>query len=495
MDSIKYMKRFPLILILIILVCIFFRTYQLVERFEFAHDGDLYSWIVKDIVVNRHSRLIGQLTSAPGIFIGSFFYYLLVPFFLLTNMDPIGVTILGVIVGVLTIISYYFVLGKLFNRTTGIIASFLHAVLIPAIGFDRWIVPTIPTKLWAIWYLYTLIMMIRGNFSVLPVLGILIGLIWQVHIALFPTLLAVPIALSLSRKLPNPKQILLFLSGLVITSTPFILFEVRHNFLQTMNLITNFTSPHSGEIGLPKLIAILKMIAKNTNSLFFSPQSLPKNLILPFLLTIFAVALLPIKYKLLKFKESLVLFTWVLGVILSFSFSRTPISEYYFANLEVIFLTIVSLVLTLYIKSFKPGLYFVIFILGIILFKNATFLIQSTPYLVGYIDRKAAVNYITQDAKSKNYPCIGITYITRIGENVGFRYFFYLNKMHLVHPSLRVPVYNIVIPDELSKNEVKEKFGHIGLIPPNHLSSKEIIDKECQTPDTNLTDSLFGYVE
>ena len=76
-------KVFPLILIL--LIGLFFRTYAVVGRYDFAHDHDLFSWIVKDIVVDNHPRLIGQLTSAPGIFIGAFFYYSLVPFFLLLS--------------------------------------------------------------------------------------------------------------------------------------------------------------------------------------------------------------------------------------------------------------------------------------------------------------------------------------------------------------------------------------------------------------------------
>src|SRR3989304_9025202 len=100
-----YFKKRPhlLILVLILLIGIFFRTYQVVERFEFAHDGDLYSWIVKDIIVNHHLRLIGQLTSAPGIFIGGLFYYLLIPFFLITKMDPIGTIYFATIIGLSSI--------------------------------------------------------------------------------------------------------------------------------------------------------------------------------------------------------------------------------------------------------------------------------------------------------------------------------------------------------------------------------------------------------
>ena len=81
------MKRTYILLGIILLIGFFFRTYHIVEWLDFGHDADLYSWIIKDILVNHHPRLIGQLTSAPGIFIGPLFYYLLAPFFVLTKMD------------------------------------------------------------------------------------------------------------------------------------------------------------------------------------------------------------------------------------------------------------------------------------------------------------------------------------------------------------------------------------------------------------------------
>ena len=127
--------------------------------------------------------------------------------------------------------------------------------------------------------------------------------------------------------------------------------------------------------------------------------------------------------------------------------------------------------------------------------KNGYFMITQDYYHKGYIEKKAVVNFIKTDSENRGFPCIGISYITAAGENVGFRYFFYLKNMHLVHPSLNIPVYNIVIPDELSLGEAKQKFGHIGVIPPTKVPSLETIQKTCQTPNTNLTDSLFGYVD
>src|SRR5690606_10210336 len=109
---------------------------------------------------------------------------MLVPFFLLTNMDPIGAIIPITIIAMLTIFSYYFVFKKLFNVQIGLIAAFLYATLLSGITIDRRVVPSTPSNLWVIWYFFTVMMIVRGNYSVLPILGVLIGLIWHIHIAL-----------------------------------------------------------------------------------------------------------------------------------------------------------------------------------------------------------------------------------------------------------------------------------------------------------------------
>lgn len=497
MDTIKNMKRVYLILFFIVLLSIFFRSYQLVERFEFAHDGDLYSWIVKDIVIDHHFRLIGQLTSANGIFIGPFFYYLLIPFFLLTKMDPIGVTLLGVVVGVLTVISYYFVLSKLFNKTVGIIAAFLHAVLVSTISYDRWIVPTIFTKLWAIWYLYVVLMISRGNFSVLPILGILIGLIWHVHIALIPALATVPVAFISSKRFPTKKQIILFFIYLTITSMPFIFFELRHNFQQTFGLINNFFVHREGPIGFYKFSIIIEMIIKNITSLFFeSPRSfgLIKN-ILFFILIIF-IPLFLSKQKILSLKDIITLYFWFFGVLLFFLVSSSPISEYYFSNIEVIVMTSISLSIYLLIKKFAFGKWLALIMLFIISVNSIIVFVNHVGDQKGYLERKSVANYIINDAKEKKFPCFSLNYITSPGENVGFRYFLFLKNAHIAVPGRGSPVYSIVIPDSYaSSSEIKVKFGHIGIIPPVVKPPEDLMKDACSGANTNLTDPFFGYVE
>lgn len=486
----RYFRKNPYLVPLfgILLISLFFRTYQIIERLEYNHDGDLYSWIAKDIIVNHHPRLIGQLTSAPGIFIGPFYYYLNVPFFLLFNMDPIGATAPLTIIAILTTLSYFLVFSKLFNNTVGLISSFFHATLFTSVSFDRWIVPSTPANIWSVWYFYTVVKISRGDFSVLPLLGILTGLIWHIHIALAPSLLAVPIAFLVSKKIPKLKQILISFVAFSITSIPLFLFEIRHNFSQTTSLLNGFTVNHGGEKGVSKLIQVIEMISKNINTLFLAPQSLPQTFSYLFTVILLMLGIILVIKKIITIKTTLPLLGWLIGVVAFFTFSSSLISEYYFYSIEIIFIGIVSLTLSKLTRAL------VIIILSLILIKNAFYFVNTDIYHKGYMERKAVANYITQDAKNKNYPCVGITYITTPGENVGFRYFFYLNSLHLVHPSLDIPVYNIVIPDELS-NEPKKKFGHIGVIPPINIPSKETIEKSCQTPNTNLTDPMLGYVQ
>ncbi len=485
-----------MILFLIIAVGVFFRTYQLVEQADFGHDADLYSWIVKDLVVNQHFRLVGQETSAPGVFIGPFFYYSLVPFYLLFNMDPVAAHFPITIVGILTIISYFLVFSKLFNTKVGLIASLLYAVLISmSVWFDRRLAPSTPTNLWTIWYFYTVIMLARGKFKVLPLLGILIGLIWHLHIALLPSLFAVPLAFLVARKLPKASQIVKFFVVLFLISLPLILFELRHNFQQTINLLQNFTVAREGAKGFYKFQIVIEMITKNINSLFFAPQSFKLTNTSLFPLAILATSFLLVKKKLITFSELIPLFGWIFAIVIFFSVSSSPISEYYFYNIEIIFLAFIALLLYFLFNSSAIGKKLVIGLLIFVTAKNSFFIITQDVYHKGYIEKKAVVNYIITDAKDRDFPCFSLNYITSPGENVGFRYFFFLRNAHIAVPGRGSPVYSIVIPDEYALKEVKVKFGHIGVIPPKNPPSRELMSEACSGQNTNLTDPMFGYVE
>ncbi len=485
-----------IILLCILLISLLFRTYAVVEKTGFDHDYELFSWIVKDIVDNGHLRLIGQLTTADGVFIGPLFYYLLVPFFILFQMDPIGSVIPITIIGIFATLSYFVVFKKLFNNNTGLIAAFFHAVLVNWVFFDRRVVPTTPSNLWLVWYFFCVVQLSRGQQGVLPLMAVLIGLIWHVHIALLPTLIAIPIALIIAKKIPSRKTILISLLALIITSLPLILFETRHGFSQTLHFISNFSVDHGSGKGLPKLIQVSEMVTKNIGNLFISPQDLSQNLRYPFIFGIILVGLFLYLKKIITGREIYPFIAMIVGVISFFSLSTSPISEYYFYSLEIIPVAIcVLFVAYLYEKRHLKVFIFIGMVLLLIRNLYLGHLVHiERHYAKGYVEKKSVVEYITMNAKNSGLPCFGISYITSIGENSGFRYFFYLKKAHTVKPLPDIPTYSIVIPNELSY-EVKAKFGHIGVITPKTIPDGSTLDKICQAENTNLTYPVFGYVD
>jgi hypothetical protein len=490
-------KNTLIVLFLIILIGLFLRGYKSVDRYVYAHDSDLYSWIVKDIVVNKHIRLIGQLTSTPGIFIGPIFYYSLVPFFLVANMDPVAGVIFGQVLAVFTILSFYYIFSKIVNKIVGLVAAFIQAVFISRVINDTWIVPTVTSTLWEVWYFFVLYMLFKGRFWVLPILGLLVGTIWHINFALAPSLLAVPVAIFLSKKLPTVENIAMGFLGLLIPSIPLFLFEAKHNFSQSRALIASFTASQGGGTGIDKLQHVLYQVVGNFSSVFFYPYRAGFWIGLISLIIFLVFSGYFIKKKTGDLKLLIVVLSWIFGVIFFFSVSSKIISEYYFANLNTLFICLFIIILSALYTVYKRGKIIVLLILCLFLLNGFLYVLDDDHYYTqtNYLSRKETVRYIAEDSRKKGYPCVSVTYITTEGNNVGFRYLFYLENLHVNQPISGSPVYNIVIPSKFAADYIKAKFGDIGVIPPEENLDKSKVKYSCSGLNSNLTDPLFGYTE
>lgn len=483
------MKKFNQIhyfLLILIILCLFFRTYKLEVFYVFEHDQDLYSWIVKDILVDRHFRLIGQLTSIDGVFIGPLFYYLLVPLYAIFKMDPLSANILTLIISVFTVFSIYYVFSKMFSTKTGLIGAFIYSVSVGSAFYDRWIVPTQPTILWSVWYLFVLLSLLKGNTKTLPILGILLGLIWYIHVALAVLILPILPAIFLSKKFISLKEIIKPVFIILILTAPFWLFEIRHNYQQINGLIKSI-SENRGEIqGIYRLDKELQV----SSTAFLNPIVTKSQT--PYLIgyfSFFALFLLLIIKKQINKHTAFIIFIWIMIVLLSHFLSKRPLSEYYFSNFNILTILIYSLTVS-YMYKIKNGKYLANSILLLYLLYNLIFLTNMPDGLNYYFDKKKVVDFITNDANKNKFPCIGINYITQYGRGVGFRYLFWLNGIKLVNAGKDVPVYNIVIPDKQTKAEIN--FGLFNIIMPE---MKEFDDNNlCNDPNKQLL-PMLGFTK
>lgn len=482
---------------IILLLALLFRTYKLETFYSFGHDQDLFAWIAKDIVSDHHLRLIGQETSVTGVFIGPLFYYLIALSFTIFGLDPLSANIPTIVTGLLTTFSIYWIFSKFFGRNTGLIGSFLYAVSPGVVFLDRWVVPTQPTILWTVWYLYILLSILKGNFQILIPLGILIGLVWHIHIAFIPLLTLLPVAFWLSKK--EGHQIQINLKDLVIPLLlvftlllPFFAFEARHNFLQTKSLFTATQEERGDLTGSKRLLKTLDAAGKSLSGIFLLNNEtiiLPPSFTIPLpILLLFLIIFLSMT-KLLAKSTAIISCLWIVINLISQFLSKRAISEYYLNNLFAIFFLVSSVCLAHFHQVTKK-IHLVPLLLVAYLFITTFWILTRPDALNGYLQKRKTVEYIQSNARAMEYPCIAINYIEEYkGIPNGFRYLFWWKNLTLITPGNDIPVYSIVTPWKISEKEVNDKFGIFGVILP----AQKIVDpKICNEPSRQLL-PLWGF--
>lgn len=484
MKALKSKQKIYLLLAVILGIAIFLRGFRILETFGFGHDADLFSWIVKDLLIDRHIRLIGQETSTPGIFIGPLFYYLLTPFYLITGFHPASAILLALVIGAITVFSYFFVFKQLFDVKTGLVAAFLQAVVPVRVAFDRWIVPTIIVNLWCIWYFYAIFKIYQGNLNFLVLAGFLSGLIWHVHIALAPLLVLIPLALIFAKKIPSVKQFFFSMTAFILPMLPFIVFELRHGFTQTASFYQSFfLVPENIEAiyGGGKLDDVIR-------------QSLGENYFLNIAILI-ALILLP-KFRVLNWKMVTIILVWVISVLGFFTVSKKLISEYYFENIRTIVLIIIIFYLSILIKAGNKFLKVLGYAILFSLFIYSVYLVVKLPIPGnGYVARTKVVEYIKHDSAQKQFPCISISHITNPGEDFGYRYLYWYNEIKLGKQNDNIPNYTIVFPFSYATESARFRYGAINVIPPEKDYDLAAVTAACPEIDYNLTDLFWGFTK
>src|SRR3989344_6963139 len=113
---INFLKKYW-ILIFIFLVFAYFRFYNLDQRIIFDWDQEQYSYQIKNVLENGDFTLLGpRANNDRGFFLGPYFTYLLVPFYLIRNLHPIALIDFVVTYNIAFFLVSYFVLSRLFSK-------------------------------------------------------------------------------------------------------------------------------------------------------------------------------------------------------------------------------------------------------------------------------------------------------------------------------------------------------------------------------------------
>ncbi len=287
----------------------------------------------------------------------------------------------------------------------------------------------------------------------------------------------------------DAKTILLGLFVLVVTNLPLAMFEIRHNFSQTKAIYLSLVTPkdyiQGTSTGLAKLDRVMQLVNRNTMAVFSRYEFVHPSLAFVFLCGLLFYL---IKIKKINVFWGVTFLLWIGLYIGFFSLNSKNPSEYYFNGMNIIWIIIASLGL-LELGKFKYLLLALFFV------ANINYIIRYNPDKKGYVEKMNLIKEINADRIKHNYPCISVSYITSPGYDLGYRYLFYLEGMHVNKPKSLSPVYTIVYPHGLVYG-IDKPFGSLGLIYPDYgRYNEKDIAISCSGENSNLTEPMFGYTQ
>lgn len=244
------------VVLLILFVAAFLRFYKIREFIIFLGDEGRDALVVKRMIVDHKFTLLGPTASVGGFYLGPIYYYFMIPFLWLANFDPVGPAVMVALFGIATVGLLYWAVRNWFDSTTATIAALLYATSPGIVSASRtsWNPNIMPFfSLLSVFALTQAISQKKPAYFVLA--GIAYGIAIQSHYLglILGPILAVATIVNCRPKAWIKPAILEFF-GFLIGSSMFLIFELRHNFPNTRNVIEfigrggNTTGPRSWNI-------------------------------------------------------------------------------------------------------------------------------------------------------------------------------------------------------------------------------------------------------
>lgn len=237
------------------LLGVILRFYKLGGFVTFLGDQGRDAIIIKRILTFEHFPAIGPPTSVGQVYLGPFYYYFIAPWLWLFNFDPLGLAFGVALISSLYILINYFIVRDLFDKRVALLSTLFVAFSSVLIEFSRF---SWNPNLLSLFSLLTIYFFIKSfkNFSwkFFILAGAFLSFSIQLHyLALF---LIPPIALFVIIQFFEQKKelkkiftgIVSSLATFILFSIPLVIFDLRHNFLNSNNFLKLFRSSSSSGI-------------------------------------------------------------------------------------------------------------------------------------------------------------------------------------------------------------------------------------------------------
>lgn len=446
-------KREYIIVLSLLVIYLFISFYHFERKVSFGWDQERDANVIWQIIREGKFTLIGpRAISEDSFFLGPLWYYLLLPFYFLFNLNPLGMGVFGIILQSMTLLAFYLVGKNLFGEKTGFIAAFLYMPLGTIVVWNPILIPLCSLILF-----YLFINISKRKQELIPVGFLLTGLSLQIHFQsvffIIPLIISLWLCFKRSSKFPD-KNILIGIGLFLLTFLPIILFDIRHNFLNFYGFIKLFFYQSENPLNIIPHFSdgILKFISSVSSPFLINIPPLYKGLVILGLMLIGFI-----KSNLNK-ETKIILFSFLFVPPVLFSLYGGTISEYYFT------ITLVPIIFGL--SSFLSNLpktkigYFILFTFIFLACFQKLENFKNSESLTNLYFQKQAVLYIVNQTID---PKFNVSFETPANADAGFRYLFkYFKKEPEDIPEGHL--WTIAVPPQSTGVEPNAIFGSIGVV-------------------------------
>lgn len=377
----KFIKHYYKNNLFFAIFCILFlfllltRFYELEKLSTFGFDQVDNAWVAKDIIVDHKFPLVGmQAKGNTGFYIGPYYYYFLVPFYFITNLDPIASGIVAGITAIFTFFVVYFVTRNIFNEKVALFALFITVFSSYILELDRVQWPVNFIVPFSFLFFFSLYKIVSGKVKYILLLTLVFGLSLHVHFtSVFYLIFCVFIVPFIPRNKLTLKYTLYSLPIMLFFIWPIVLnFAITNNESNAASYLgTNYHGFH--------LRRFLQIVGEGLIE-FNSILKLPYAIFVSFVAVTSYITLI-LKSKMINRRILIILSAiWILVPWVLFSTYSGELTNYYFSITRPVAIFVFAFLLykIFSIRAFYlRSLLFVL--LGFYVFDNVSHFLNTGP--------------------------------------------------------------------------------------------------------------------
>ncbi|MFH0937376.1 MAG: hypothetical protein V1808_03710 [Candidatus Daviesbacteria bacterium] len=356
---IQVFKKWQTIVLAAIILNVFLSAWWLIHG-DIHYDIDISRdfLVLKEIIDTGRLTLIGPHSGIiGGVFHGPLWYYINLPVFFITKGNPVSIGWFWWSLSIVALIIFWIIAKKLFNPTIALLATLLYSansIINPTTSQKQFYNPYGAVVLSPVFF-YLFVKYIETKKGLYLMFALLIlGCLIQFQMAFgIPILILTTLFLIYFLFVKKLLKHLLIYPIIILPLSTFIVFDLRHNFLQIKAILTFLTSQHQN-LGMNLLTFVYAKTFSIATDTFFS---LTQDSRLLASISFFLFILLVSKVKDKSKKLYLLFLYFYFGFWMIFLFFNISWTTYYLP-----FLPIIIILYTAFINFLPKKIFFLIFI-------------------------------------------------------------------------------------------------------------------------------------